>query len=346
MLLLQLLLFAPALAHAAFPPDKGWKPVSGAWITPALVADNTTWEHSAVQEPQVIYMPELKLMRMWYRGAGWGTPSGLGVADSTDGGKTWKKHSGNPVWGGGRPNKNEAAGQPWVFREAADKYWLYTTTNSKPPRVHIATSKDGLSWTNCTEGPFVNQSHVPSPRGGSVTGTLFGAILYCFSIEFGLILDYFDAGNRAVWKEAEGKWHMLQECGTSEGVWEVFLYSGTSALNWTVANGGNPLRTLQRHAKSMFGGCHIATVDGAYAPTDKDGNYNIWYHAGAKGNLPTDIYHATSSDLIDWTVTPEMPVLSHRGTGAGFAFDQVADPSPLTVGNMAYIAYGMPRSIL
>jgi len=82
--------------------------------------------------------------------------------------------------------------------------------------------------------------------------------------------------------------------------------------------------------------------DGAYAPKDKDGNYNIWYHAGANGNLPTDIYHATSSDLINWSVTPNTPVLSHRGTGAGFAFDQVADPSPLTVGNLAYIACKHP----
>ena len=94
------------------------------------------------------------------------------------------------MWGGNRPNKAEAAGQPWVFREAADKYWLYTTTNGSPPRTHIASSTDGLAWTNTTEGPYVNGSHIPLPRGGAVTGTLFG--------------------NRAVWKEAEGKWWCLQ----------------------------------------------------------------------------------------------------------------------------------------
>jgi hypothetical protein len=37
---------------------------------------------------------------------------------------------------------------------------------------------------------------------------------------------------------------MLQECGTSEGVWEVFLYSGTSALEWKVANGGSEWQLL------------------------------------------------------------------------------------------------------
>jgi hypothetical protein len=314
-----LLAAAGACAAQNFPPATGWQPVLGDWSKPVLTADNSTWEHSAVQEPQVIYQPESKSLRMWYRGAGWGTPSGLGVADSTDGGKTWLKHAGNPVWGGGRPNKNEAAGQPWIFKEASDKYWLYTTSNGHPPIVHIATSIDGLSWKNCSEGPYVNRSHVPSPRGGSVTGTLFG--------------------NRAVWKETQGKWHMLQECGTSEGVWEVFLYSGKSALEWEVANGGMPLYSLQRHSRSMFGGIHIATVDGVFTPKGPSGLYNAWYHAGAQGNLPTDIYHATSSDLINWTVTPAGPVLSHRGTGSGFAYDQVADPSPLTAGDTAYIAF-------
>ena len=225
-----------------FPPAGGYKPVLGDWSKPVLTADNNTWEFDAVQEPQVIFLPELKLLRMWYRGAGWGHPSGLGVADSTDNGKTWIKHPSNPVWGGNRPNTEEAGGQPWVYRETPDKYWLYTTTNSNPPRVLIATSPDGINWKNCSDGPYVNRSHVPSPRGGSVTGTLFG--------------------NRAVWKEAEGKWFMLQECGTSEGVWEIFLYTGRSALEWEVGNGGNPLKTLQRHTRSMFGGCHIATVDG------------------------------------------------------------------------------------
>ena len=317
-----LLLLLPLTTHSAhFPPSgKVWKPVLGDWSKPVLTADAGTWESDAVQEPQVIGMGGNGSMRMWYRGAGWGMASGLGVADSSDGGKTWRKYAGNPVWGGSRPNKDEAAGQPWVYREAADKYWLYTTSNGKPfPMVHIASSADGLSWVNVTEGPFVNRSHIPSPRGGNVTGTLFG--------------------NRAVWKETEGVWWCLQECGTSEGVWEIFLYSGTSALNWTVANNGNPLRSLQRHAGSMFGGCHIATVDGQYAPKDAEGRYAIWYHAGANGNLPTDIYHATSTDLIHWDVSPSTSVISHRGTGKGFAYDQVADPSPLTIGNMAYMAY-------
>ena len=119
----------------------------------------------------------------------------------------------------------------------------------------------------------------------------------------------------------------------------MYLYKGTDPLTWTLANDGKPLSQLQRHEGSMYGGIHIATVDGVFQPKSaKDGLYHAWYHAGAHGNLPTDIYHATSPDLLDWTVTPATPVLSHVGKGS-FSFDQVADPSPLTVGNVAYMAY-------
>jgi hypothetical protein len=52
-MLLPLLLLVPAAAHAtflpAFPPSTGWEPVLGNWSNPVLVADNSTWEHSAVQ---------------------------------------------------------------------------------------------------------------------------------------------------------------------------------------------------------------------------------------------------------------------------------------------------------
>eukprot|EP00040_Diaphanoeca_grandis_P008818 m.46529 g.46529 ORF g.46529 m.46529 type:complete len:347 (-) comp20271_c0_seq1:437-1477(-) len=314
--LIQLGLLASCVAEQTpFPPGGAvWEPALGSWNSPVLQADNTTWEASAVQEPQIIYQPSTKALRMWYRGAGWGAPSAVGVADSTDGGRTWTKYPGNPVWGGpGKPL--EYGGQPFVYQEENGTYWLFTTTNAKPPRVAIAQSADGLHWTNVSWGPFTEQSHVPVPP----TGTLFG--------------------NRAVWKDDDGTWKLLQECGTTEGVWQIFLYEGTDILTWKVANGGKPLLDLQRHKGSMYGGCHIATVDGKFTPRNPNtGRYEIWYHAGADGNLPTDVYHATSADLMNWTVAPAGPVVSHVGKGS-FAFDQTADPSPATVGCQAFLAY-------
>ena len=69
-----------------------------------------------------------------------------------------------------------------------------------------------------------------------------------------------------------------------------------------------------------------------------DGRYHLWYHAGAStGNLPTDVYHASSADLLQWVVSPGTPVLKHQGTG--FAYDQVAGPSPTSVGGQSFMWY-------
>ena len=224
------------------------------------------------QKPQVVYQPGTKSLRMWYRGAGWGHPSSIGVADSVDGGKTWAKFKGNPVYVGADHVSTDCAGQPWVYREAGGrgKYWLFTTNNS-PARTCVATSVDGLSWRNASN---TAASVVPLPPNGK----LFG--------------------NRAVWKEADGSWRLLQEL-MAGGIWEVYLYKGADPLHWQLDNGGRPLRQLQRHPGSMYGGIHIATVDGVFTPrSPKDGLYHVWYHAGAAGNLPTDIYHASSPDLL------------------------------------------------
>jgi hypothetical protein len=268
----------------------------------------------------VLYQPATDTLRMWYRGAGWGAPSGVGVADSADGGRTWAKSGLNPVYVGADAVSADCAGQPWVYRESAAKWWLFTT-NNHPPRTCVAFSADGLAWANASASAA---SVVPLPPNG----TLFG--------------------NRAVWREEEegAGWRMLQECGTASGVWQIFLYTapgaGASALGpWVVGNGGAPLSQLQRHSHSMYGGCHIASVDGVPTPRSPvDGRYHIWYHAGANGNLPTDIYHASSPDLLDWAVSPAPPVVRHvGGNTSGFGYDQVADPSPLTVGGRAFLFY-------
>ena len=126
---------------------------------------------------------------MWYRGAGWGAPSGLGVADSSDSGRSWQKYNGNPVWGA-RGIAGESGGQPWIYRERNNVYWLYTTySNAKgKASVQIASSADGLKWANVSVGAVPLPSKDDGRPDHSVTGTMFG--------------------NRAVWKEAEGKWHI------------------------------------------------------------------------------------------------------------------------------------------
>mmetsp|Transcript_106916 Transcript_106916/g.212319 ORF Transcript_106916/g.212319 Transcript_106916/m.212319 type:complete len:323 (+) Transcript_106916:29-997(+) len=194
--------------------------------------------------------------------------------------------------------------QPYVFRESSNKWWLHATGPSWATSS-VATSEDGIVWTQ-------QPSNRTLPAGGS------------------------QWGNRVVWKEAS-EWKMIQEVRFGNP-WVLFLFTSADGLSWALGNKGRPLETLQQHEGGSYCGPSLANVDGVPKPKDESGLYHLWFHAvNGTGVLPTDIYHATSIDLINWKVSPNGPVLHHLGTG--FAFDQVADPSPVVHGSKAFLYY-------
>jgi sucrose-6-phosphate hydrolase SacC (GH32 family) len=223
---------------------------------------------------------------------------GIGYATSTDG-IAWTKYASNPVYGqGGSGMAGNDGGQSFVTKTGST-YYLFTTNNDIP-RVNVATSTDGIAWTT-------QVSSITLPAGKTLWG------------------------NRAVWIEGE-TWKMLQEAGTS---WAIYLYTSADGLTWSIGNGGAALSTLQVAGGDNYGGPTIALVNGVHQPTFAS-TYRIWYHDGAGAS--TNIYTATSSDLITWTIgNGGSPVLTH--TGAGFEIDQVADPSVVVVNGTAYLYY-------
>ena len=305
---------APTNAPASFPPTgTSWQRVSGAGGEGAVLIASAPWEgvtegHPCVVEPQVLWIASERHYRMYYRG-GWSVGA-IGVAISNDG-LAWSKRA-DPVLT--LNSSRSGAMQPWVVVPSelgSYREWRLFTSAwdlvSKSSRTHIASSHDGKAWV------LEPLAHVPLPAKSEGRATLFG--------------------NRVVWRErhdASGvSWWMLQEVGIPDP-WAIYLYTSADGLKWTSANGGAPLRDLQRHAGGAYGGPSIANVDGIpSAKSPADGRYHVWYHAAsAAGNLPTDIYHA-SADALEgpWSVHPAGPVLEHRGSG--FEYDQVADPSPV-----------------
>jgi sucrose-6-phosphate hydrolase SacC (GH32 family) len=84
----------------------------------------------------------------------------------------------------------------------------------------------------------------------------------------------------------------------------------------------------------MYGGPRFATIDATLTPKF-GGVYHLWYHAATTPGSTSDIYHATSTDRINWTTNG--PVLTHTGTG--FELDQVAGPVIVVVSGTAYMYY-------
>ena len=263
-----------------------------------LLAAVLPWEETAMQEPFV--MLEDGVWKLWFTG-GWTHP-GMGYATSPDG-ITWSKHAGNPVYGQGGSGYANTSDAHHIVK-VGSTYWLFTsggTTTSNPFTTYrIATSSDGIAWTT-----QVSSISLPSGK------TLWG--------------------NRVVWLEG-ATWHMLQEAGPSR--WEIYHYTSSDGLTWSIQNSGNPLTTLQQHASGMYGGPTMAQQGGLTIPK-RNGLYEIWYHAAAvSGNNPTNIYRATSPDLVTWTSGDAL-----IATGSGDELDQIADPCVVVVGSVAYLYY-------
>lgn len=272
-----------------------YPPTNASWVrvpaNPVLKA-SAPWEGNCVCENVVLY--ENGTYKMWYRG-GWASEA-IGYAESADG-QNWTKSANNPVYGGGGSNVHTSPGEPWVSK-IDGIYWLYTTDNSGP-FMNVSLSIDGMLWTP-------QSSSCALPPGGSLWG------------------------NRVVWREGGDTWLMLQEA-MAQGAWQIYLFTSVDGLVWSIENGGAPLSTLQVHSGGMYGGPRFARLGSDLSPKFPDGLYHLWYHAGTDGGgLPTDIYHATSTDLLSWTISPSTPVLTHAGHG--FEWDQVAGPVPVVAG--------------
>ena len=49
----------------------------------------------------------------------------------------------------------------------------------------------------------------------------------------------------------------------------------------------------------MYGGPSFETLNGIVFGKNQTGYYNLYYHAGSQGNLPTDIYWASSTNVVE-----------------------------------------------
>lgn len=116
-------------------------------------------------------------------------------------------------------------------------------------------------------------------------------------------------GNVSVWNDGR-RWRMLVETFDADGIWRIRRAGSTAfPLHWHRST--SPLADLC--LGGMFGGPTIRRTGR---------RYRIWYHAALRGNLPTEIYSATSLDLNHWT---GRQLLIRRDQA--WEYDQVADPS-------------------
>lgn len=239
----------------------------------------------------------------------------------------WIRYRGNPLWHGGEP------------RALADgdilKMW-YGSTNG----LNYATSPDGYNWAQYVGNPVFTEHHPAHGRVSKIDGRFYyyyvdvstndlyltistDGIHWCSSV---LVF----AHNTFVWETAWGNpyvwregvvWHGLFEYAKPGSNWQISLFESANGTSWTLIK--QQLASLQPGgAIGDAGGPDM--LDGA---NKHNGLYYVWYHGNTNTTgLPTDIYYATSPDLINWTIGNDgNPILVHSGSTP--EIDQVADPS-------------------
>jgi hypothetical protein len=282
---------------------------AGAFTPPLWPPTTRTWTRSAgnpilspvlAWEETAVSEPSVLqdggTLKMWYSG-GWANPA-IGYATSTDG-STWTKYASNPVYGKGGSGVAGNVASCFVLKNGST-YYLYGSGGS-PLRstFAVATSTDGIAWTN--------QAHsISFPAGMSLWG------------------------NHTVWIEGS-TWYLWQEAGPGGEPWMPYLYTSTDGLTWSIANGGSPLSGLQR-------GTGLTTAVPNTVPSPIiPGRYDAWFHAAfAAGNPNDQIFHAHSTDKLNWTMVSGVPELSAAGGAEGTS---VGDPSPLNLGGTTYLYY-------
>lgn len=249
-----------------------------------VVSPSFAYEENALEEPNVIF--EDGVFKMWYS-AGWMNQA-LAYATSSDG-LAWTKYGTTPILGQGHGGVSGIVRCTTVIK-IDGVYRLYFADANPAANLKYSTSTDGLVWSAPTT--VVANSAISGIGGWA---------------------------NTAVFRDPSGVWYMLLEgFVTATSSWNIYLLTSLDGSSWSFLNSSNPLSSLQIVAGGMYGGANIPV------PYKINGYYHLWYHASTSApNLPTNIYHAYSSDLINWTVVTPKPALSFSGTG--YEIDQVAD---------------------
>lgn len=253
---------------------------------------------------------------------------------------TWIKQGSNPVLtdsqGINEPNVIYE-GNPQILTGQTNVYKMWYRVGWDVGNINYAESTDGLTWTKYSSNPVISGGKEYCPHIFKYNG-----MYYCY-VHHALTLGVFDSGfsrlisnnginwavdaphclttgsgwenynlgNPFVWVE-DGQWKMIYEAMGTQ--WNLGYATSSDGKTWTKYS-GNPV-----------------LIDGGGPYVIKVGNtYYMWYHAG---QLPTDIYLATSTNLITWT---KLGLVLRRTLP--WEASQVADPTILVVGTEVWMWY-------
>lgn len=265
----------------------------------------------------------------------------------------WIRSPSNPLFGGA---SGSADYEPSVIFDGGTLKMWYGTPWGNDPQVNYATSADGVIWTNYGSNPVLGQG------GSGYTGdavrsrvTKIGSTYYMYFSD-----NVADTGNLKrstssdgitwatptttlannalggntgwaspfVWQEGS-VWYLLVERPVSSQ-WCIALFDSADGISWS--NVSARLTSLQP------GGGNVGDAGRPWL-TKIGSTYHVWYHGNSVGGgIPLSIYHATSTDRVNWTIANSgNPVLAL--TGVTPEVDQASDVGLLEVGGRTLLYF-------
>jgi len=133
--------------------------------SPVLRPRQDNWEGGLINQPRVVVVSPSH-WRMYYTGWGFEGPGStwaLGLAESFDGGVTWKRVGEQPILERGDSLSPDGGGAcvPMVLR-VRDEWMMWYTAGQVNPAGHqnihlcLATSKDGMEWLKYPGNPVLS----------------------------------------------------------------------------------------------------------------------------------------------------------------------------------------------
>lgn len=212
---------------------------------------------------------------------GWASAA-IGYAEATRAQGPWRKHTG-PVIGNGAGGMSGPTAHHSVYVED-DTIYCYYPSHIDGGHLKVATAGAADPTTFTTRGTAL-----------TMTATVTGI------------------ANSDLHRRGPGDYVLMFDSRAPTGpMWQTGYATGPSPLGpFTVQ--AFPLRTLSRGDATSIHGSPTLRRQGS--------TWVLYYHASPTGVLPTDIWRATSTDLVTWT--PEVSALVRRTIPQ--EYDQVAD---------------------
>jgi predicted GH43/DUF377 family glycosyl hydrolase len=132
--------------------------------SPVLLPRSDNWEGNLINQPRVVKLTEMH-WRLFYTGWGFdgpGTKWALGMAESFDGGTTWRRYQDDPILPRGDESSPDGAGAcvPTILR-VSERWMMWYTAGQLNPAGHqnihlcLATSDDCLHWGKYSDNPVL-----------------------------------------------------------------------------------------------------------------------------------------------------------------------------------------------